>query len=98
MKTRMACVASIVAALVLGGCGNGKEPPATAVAAEDEREVLPAECFAKAAKEPKLAEDKDTEDDGAARDREALKKAFRYERAKRRACAERLNVLFPGKT
>ncbi len=92
----MRIIALVCLPLLLSGCALFGEPkPAPGFITDEPQFVLPGECFIPPAAEPKLPEDRDTEVDVATRDREALKMAFRAERAKRSACGERLKTLFP---
>jgi hypothetical protein len=87
---------AIVGALTLAACV--KEPAPTSLTAP----VLPCECLTDcrpAPAEPKVAADmpEGVSDLAAARDRQALKDAFRAERHNRATCTARLTVLFPKK-
>lgn len=81
--------AAIVLMLVLTGCT--KEPPLFVTTALP---AIPAECKGPWPGEPKLP-DRDVKRSEAAKDRVALKGAFRTERHYRRVCLERLETVLP---
>ena len=84
---------ALCAALLLAGCvATGTEAP---VYLTPDLPPIPAECTAPSRREPKLP-DQDIDDLAAAKDRLALKNAFRGERHLRRVCAERLKVVLPA--
>lgn len=86
---------AICCAIAVGGCATGKP---TAFITPD-TPPLPAECLAPTTAEPKLPGNgtRDVMVDEAARDREAMRAAYRNERILRAACKQRLQVLFPQK-
>ena len=93
VSLRAASVAVLVVFLIvvgfglLGGCSKDVSPPFVTLAQPE----IPAECVTPATREPRLKEgDVSTAD--AARDRTAMKWAFRNERNLRSACAVRLKA------
>lgn len=83
----------VTLAMLLVGCG--KEPP-VAPFVTTEQPAIPAECVAQQRPIPKLP-DGDVDDKTAAKDSERLAGLLKVERANRRACEERLRILFPQK-
>lgn len=94
--TRMELATAILLAVILlAGCSKDEPVPFITT----EAPALPAECVAPATPEPKLPGQgkRDVMVDEAARDRAALRSAYRSERILRSACKQRLEVLFPQK-
>lgn len=82
---RATCAALV---LLLAGCSQATPP----IFVTTKQPEIPPECSARCPPEPKLPL-QDITDIDAAKDRSAMKKAFRCEKHQRATCASRLKVI-----
>jgi hypothetical protein len=86
-------VVIIIGAVLMMAPGCTKQPESPVYVTSTLPEI-PVECSAECPAEPRLPDD-DIRADVAARDRSAMKRAYRCERHARVTCAARLKVLLP---